>query len=240
MSSLVVLFLASSLLLSQPGPQPTTQQTGQQSSGQTSTQTGQPVSATGWGDEIALSALGLMWATAAIQFFVFPFYNKGESLHKDYWASGRINSTIAALEAGSLIPALAEMFNLATQEQEDKRRRPESEIEELLQRVDFHPFLESAQGAMTSIVAIKEQYRWLKQQASRLWQIGLGHVFATLCLPATHVFLVPIHARFQWLFWSVGVGWLFTLAVSILGFIRFHSHIVQFNDLLEISPAEEI
>ncbi len=236
MSSLAVLILASSLALSQPGAPSSIGHADGQLSADT---THSPVATNGSGDSVNLFLLTLAWATAVIQLFVVLFCGKGESLHKDYWASGRINSTIAVLEADSLIPALAKMFNLATETQDDKRKRPEPEIEELLQGVDFIPHLEAAQDAMASIVAIKKQYGRLKQQASRLWQIGLGHVFATLCLPAIHVFLIPMHTRFQWLFWTVGAAWLLTLAMSILGFGRFHSQIGQFNDLLEIKSTEE-
>ncbi len=190
-----------------------------------------------WNVELFLFAVAL--ASVFVQMIVVPFYNKGESLHKDYWASGRINWTIAALEADSLIPALAKMFILATEEQDDKRRRPEPEIEALLQRVDFIPHLEAAQSAMTRKVEIEKQYNRLKLLAAKLWRIGLGLVIVTICLPAVYVFLVPIHDRFQWLFWALAAVWLLTLCLSIAGLTRFHSQIGQFNGLLEIKSQEE-
>lgn len=240
MSSLTVLVLASGLVLAGPDTQPNTEQTRHQSLAHTSVPTRpQTPSAIKWTEVIQPFALGLAWATLVIQVLVLPFYNKGEKLHNDYFATGRINSTIAAFEAGLLIPALAKMFTVATHEQEDKRRRPESEIQQLLQRVDFIPLLESAQDAMSKIVAIDRQYEGLKQQASRVWRISLVHVVMTMFMPMTHVFLLPIHMRFQWLFWSAGAAWLVTLAISTCGFIRFHSQIAQFNNLLESPPAEE-
>ena len=112
-------------------------------------------------------------------------------------------------------------------------------MEALLQSVEFAPDLENAQKAMSSMDEIKQQYHRLKLQASRLWKVGLVHAFVTPCLPAIHVFLIPLNDRFQWLFWPIVVVWASTLAIAIWGFIRFHWHIGRFNELLEIDLAED-
>jgi len=191
-------------------------------------------------DAIRLFAVPLAWATLAIQLIVVPFYNKGELLHKDYWASGKINSAIAAIETGALIPSLARMFNLAADHQTDKRRRPEREMEALLQDVEFRPDLEAAQEAMSSMEGIKDQYRWLKLAASRLWKSGLVHAIATPCLPAVYVFLVPIGEKYYWLLGLVGFVWLLSLLFSGWGFVRFHSHLERFNQSLELDVVEGV
>ena len=189
-------------------------------------------------DILKLFGLALPWAVVIIQLLVLPFYQKGEKLHKDYSASGAINSAIAAIESDQLISSLARMFKMATDQQEDKRRRPENEIEELLQSVRFLPDLQKARDAMSLMDGVQQQYMRLKLSASRLWRTGLTHAIASLMLPTIHAFLVPLDERWEWLFWGMIAVWLISLTMAVWGFVRFHAQIEQFNALLENHSVE--
>ncbi len=240
MAYLTLLLVSSALVLSQPSDQVSkSQQPDQTASTQLPVAANQQSTAPGLEGTIALSLVTIAWLTLVIQTFVLPFYNKGETLHKDYWGSGKINSTLAAIEAGRLIPSLAKMFILAASHQTDKRRRPESEIEELLQSVEFTPDLKVAQDAMSQMDAIRKEYMCVKQLASRLWKIGLFHVVASLCLPVIYIFAIPTHVMFQWLLLIFAVAWILSVPLIVWGFFRFHSHIERFNALLEFEVAED-
>ena len=240
MTSLSILLVSCSLVLSQPSsPGSSSPQPSQQPSTQAAIPPSQQSTSSGWEEAVKLLTISIVWSSLAIQVFVVPFYNKGETLHKDYWGSGKINSTLAAIEAGTLIPSLARMFSLAASQQEDKRRRPEAEMEDLLQSVEFIPDLRTAQNAMSAMDAVRQQYSRLKQLASRLWKVGLFHVLATLLMPTVHVFLIPVDIRFQWLFWISVVGWALSLMLIVWGFFGFHAQIQRFNTLLEINVVQD-
>ena len=144
-----------------------------------------------------LFTAGIAWAAIWIQVIVVQFFNKGEQLHQDYWARGQINTALAAIETDRLIPALSRMFNRAIEEQADKRKRPENEMEDLLQSVEFAPDLQTAQVAMSAMDGIRQGYAHLKVSAARLWKWGFAHALLTPLLPAIYVFLVPIDPRWQ-------------------------------------------
>ena len=199
MNSFAIVLTSFALALSQPsvrspnlppsttsGTQPTTALVGQA-----------PASSSGLRETLPLLAASLTWAIIWIQLVIIPFYNKGELLHKDYWASGRINSTLAAIEADQLIPSLARMFSLAAARQTDKRKRPEKEMEDLLQSVEFLPELGIAQDASITMDGIRQQYRRLRLLASRLWKTGLVHTIISPAIPVVHSFLVPLDIRWQ-------------------------------------------
>jgi len=154
-------------------------------------------------------------------------------LHKDYWASGRMNSVIAGIEADRLIPALARMFTRAIDAQEDKRKRPENEIHALLQSVEFLPELKEAQDSMSSMDELENRYNQLKIIAGRLWKWGFAHVILTPALPATYIFLLPIDHRWTWALIAVFVVWLIALGFSIYGALKFHTHLGRFTTSLE-------
>ena len=240
MASFTLLLVSSVLVLSQPSSQvPKSQRPNQQASTQLPVAANQQSTAPEWGDVIKLFTITIAWSSLVIQIFVVPFYNKGETLYKDYWGSGKINSTLAALEAGRLIPSLARMFNLAVSHQRDKRRRPEFEMEDLLQSVEFIPDLKAAQDVMSKMDAIRQEYTCVKQIASRLWQVSLLHVLASLCMPVVYIVAIPIHFSFQWLFWIIAVAWILSVSLIVRGLFRFHGHIERFNTLLEFDVAED-
>jgi hypothetical protein len=185
------------------------------------------------GSPLVLFTASVAWAALWLQFVVLPFYGKGESLHKDYWASGRINAVIAAIEAGSLIPILSRMFVRVIGAQTDKRKRPENEIDDLLQSVEFLPDLVEAQRSMSKMDAIGKSYQQLKVCAGRLWKWGFGHTLLTPVLPAIYVFLVPLSANWNWLLIGTAIMWSVTLCFSINGAVRFHSQMGRFTSMIE-------
>ena len=177
------------------------------------------------------------WAAIWVQLVVIPFFKKGESLYQDYMASGKINVALAAIDTGELIPAISRMFIRAMEAQKDKRKRPENEIEQLLQSVEFRPDLESAQLAVGAMEGIERNYSRLKVSASRLWRWGLGHVILTPLLPLIYVYLLPLDGKCQWLLFGAAVVWAITLLLSFSGLFRFHSQMGQFNSSLEETEA---
>lgn len=187
-----------------------------------------------------LFGLGISWTLLVVNVVILPFYSKSESLHKDYWASGKINSTIAAIEARLLIPTLAKMFNLAADNQSDKRKRIAEEMEDLLQGVQFIPHLQAAQSAMSQMDLIRFRYEDLKQTSARLWKSGLLHVVFTLCLPAIELYVIPLHDGAHWLFWIISLLWAVTLIAIARNFFRFHRFIQEFIASLEINVKEDM
>jgi hypothetical protein len=147
---------------------------------------------------IAIFTAALAWASLWCQLVVLPFYNKGESLHKDYWATGRINAALAAIEADRLIPALVRMFLRAIDEQTDKRKRLADELPDLLQSVEFLPDLKASQDAVSAMDGIRDTYKRLKLSAARLWKVGLCHVLLTPVLPALYIFGLPLNPHVIW------------------------------------------
>ena len=239
MAILSILLVSCGLVLSPAGSQAAiSQQPDQQQLTKHSAPNSEQPPALEWSKAITLFSLSFFWLSFVIQLFILPFYNKSENLYKDYRASGRINSTIAALEAGELIPALAKMFTLAANHQTDKRRRPETEMENLLQSVEFIPDLASAQDAMIKMDSIRQQYERLKKLASRLWKIALLHAFVTLCIPAIYVFFIPAYIRIWIIFWTSVVIWLLSLSFTLADFFRFEKQIQLFNSSLEIDDTE--
>src|SRR5262249_49938187 len=108
---------------------------------------------------LVVIAGAVAWAGIWIQLLVIPFLGKGEKLHQDYFASGKLNAAIAAIEANRLIPAVASMFNRALDAQPDRRRRVD--MEALLQAVAFLPDLQAAHEATTCIENLNKAYNGL-------------------------------------------------------------------------------
>lgn len=190
------------------------------------------------GNTLVLFTAGVAWAALWIQFVVVQFYGKGESLHKDYFANGRINAALAAIEADEMIPALCRMFLRAIEAQPDKRKRPEHEIEALLQSVEFLPDLKAAQDAMSKMESIQNRYHRLKLLASRLWKWGLSHTLLTPLIPSIYALLIPLDGRWQWALLGVGLLWITTLIICIVGLFRMHSQIEGFATSLEMRAVE--
>lgn len=186
---------------------------------------------------IALFGAAATWSALWMQFIVLPFFNKGEAIHKDYWQGGEINAAKAAIETTRLLPALAQMFQLAIDARSDKRKKPDGDIEELLQSVEFRPFLERAQAAMSAIDQITDLYHQLRQSSTRLWRWGLGHALLTPALPFIYIFAMPIDYRMKWLLILVAGVWLVTLFMCIKGAVAIHSKMGCFSTALEVEES---
>lgn len=190
------------------------------------------------GSQLILFTASIAWAALWIQLVVLPFFGKAESLHKDYSATGRINAALAAIEADELIPALCRMFLRAIEAQADKRKRPEHEIEALLQSVEFLPDLRTAQEAMSKMDSIQHRYQRLKSLAAGLWKWGLAHTLLTPFLPTVYVLMMPIDARWRWALMGVCVLWIITLIYCVVGLFRIHLQIEGFITSLEVKAVE--
>lgn len=186
----------------------------------------------------SITSVTITWLILVFQCFIIPFYNRSENLHKDYWGNGKINSTLASIEVGVLIPALARMFNLAINEQTDRRRRPEAEMEALLQSADFAPDLTIAQDAMSEMDTLEREYRQLKNKTCHLWLTGLANVIFTLVALASYIFVNPNSTVYSWLFYSSIILWTLTLFYSFWGLFSYHRLLSHFNTSLEIKHNE--
>lgn len=178
------------------------------------------------------------WACAVLKFAVDPFYSKKEQLHKDYWVSGELSSAIARLESELLIPSLARMFNLATDAQSDKRKRPEREIEQLLQSVAFGTDLNAAQNAMSQINAIKQTYTSLQKRSSVIWRFGALNALFTLILPGLWIWGFPQHRGWEVAFWALATLWCVTALLFSVRHHQFGNLLETFIDLIEVGEIE--
>lgn len=179
----------------------------------------------------------IAWATIILQFVVIPFYNKRETLHKDFMQ--RKKFAMAHIETSQLIPALAQMFTMATDGQKDKRKRPEPELEELLLSSDFAPNLDKAQKAMSEIDSIELNYAKLKSASSTCWKLGLFNILVTIIAPTIYLFFSPHNQYTQWLFWIACVVWIVTVVVVFQYVFSIHRRIGLFLDSLEATESEE-
>jgi hypothetical protein len=196
-----------------------------------------PVQPGGTLGPLAIFTAAVAWGSLWCQLVVLPFYNKGESLHKDYWATGRINAALGAIEADKLIPALARMFLRAVDEQPDKRRRLADELPDLLQAVEILPDLKASQDALSAMDAIRDTYERLKLSADRLWKVGLCHVLLTPVLPALYIFALPLYPDAIWALAIAALLWFLTLCLALIQMFRMHSHLDKFAGSLEIEGA---
>ena len=195
----------------------------------------QSVSSASW----TLVGASIAWVGVWIQLVVLPFFNKRESLHKDYFASGRKNSAQAAIEANKLIPPLAAMFMKAKNAQPDKRRKIEDEIEALLQAVELLPDLENARHAMAAIEELDRSYAWLNKTASWLWKLGLAHSVLTPLLPVGFM-QIPLDDNWkEWIWIAIFIFWLATFAICLYGVTTFHSTLGSFISALEVENVGE-
>jgi hypothetical protein len=174
-----------------------------------------------------------------MQLVVIPFYGKCELLHKDYASNGKMASAKANIESGKIIPALASMFNLAVEQQPDKRKRPEHEIEDLLHAAEFAPDLQIAQEGMGEIESLNSQYRLLRRSSAYTWKCGLLHVLSTLLVPSVYLFAIPHYSRMDIALWLLVAFWLLSLCGLIWLFFRFHGKMDQFNQSLEATQVQE-
>lgn len=186
-----------------------------------------PVPATG--NSLVLIAASVAWAAIWVQFIVLPFFNKGESLHKDYFASGRIAAAMAEIEAGQLIPTLSKMFLRVMEARPDKRKRLESEIEALLQSVEFIPDLKVAQASIAKIDDINDCYKRLRLSSTRLWKVGFVHALLTPLTVCNFTFL----RNWQVTLVILATFWLVTFAASTYGAFRIHRQLDRFTASLE-------
>lgn len=188
---------------------------------------------------VAFGSLTLAWVAATMQLVVIPFYSKSESLHKDYASNGKMDSAKASIESGKIIPALASMFHLAVEQQPDKRKRPEHEIEDLLHAAEFAPDLQIAQEGMREIESLNSQYQLLRRTSAYTWKCGLLHVLSTLLITGVYLFAIPRYPRMDIALWLLIGFWGLSLCGSIWLFFRFHGKMDQFNQSLETTPNQE-
>lgn len=182
-----------------------------------------------------LLGASLAWATLWIQVFVVPFYYKSEALHRDYWASGRLNAALAAIESSRLLPSLARMFTRALHAQTDRRRRPEPEIEDLLQSVEFLPDLADAQDAMSDMDVLRDRYNRLRTSSRFVWMTGLAHSLLTPSLPLSYYFLSRTLSFRIWVISGLVVVWALSLIMSVASLWRLHNRLQEFTTKLESS-----
>ncbi|MCB0325547.1 MAG: hypothetical protein R3E01_13565 [Pirellulaceae bacterium] len=181
-----------------------------------------------------LLGASVAWAALWINLSVVPFFFKGETLYQDYSASGRLNASLASIESSQVIPALAKMFVQAAQAQHDKRKRPEHEIVELLNSVEFLPHLKDAQKAMGEMESLKLQYKKLRQCSKRIWQFGLAHSLLTPAICLLCMLLIPHWAYGTWVVTALSVVWLVALVLSASSFWRFHGLAHHFTAALDV------
>ena len=189
---------------------------------------------------VSIASITLLWVAASVNLFVIPFYSKCESLHKDYATNGKLASAEASIESKQIIPALARMFILATDQRSDKRKRLEQqELEGLLHAAEFAADLELAQTGMSEIESIKGHYNRLRSSSKRTWSTALIHVAFSLSLPVAYLFLIPNFPRLGFSFWILLGGWGISLCMSISYFVRFHGNMERFNQSLETTSVQE-
>lgn len=178
------------------------------------------------------------WVALATQLLIVPFYGKAARLFSDYWDGGKIRSAEASIESQKVIPALARMFVLVMDGQEDKRKRPETEIEDLLLAAKFQPDLEIAQAGMIEMQNLTRLYRRMKSLCNSIWIWALSHVVATLILPILYFFALPTLPQARHLFWLVAFVSLSTICVSLRRFFVFNSTELKFTSALEVSESD--
>ena len=193
-------------------------------------------SATLW-PVVRIIGLPISWATIILNFVVIPFFNKRESLHREFLQ--RMKFAIAHIETNSLIPSLVDMFTMATRSQKDKRKRPEPELETLLLSVDVAPYLENAQKAMSEIDSIRSNYGKVKVASSVCWKVGLLHVMVTILLPLLHLYALPLSNYAQWLIGATWIVWIVTIVVMFQYVFVIASRMGHFLDSLEATEGEE-
>jgi len=180
---------------------------------------------------LVLFAAAIAWSALWGQMVVIHFFRKSEEMYKDYHASGAMNTAKAAIEANQLVPALVAMFDKALDARPDGRRRPD--MSELLQTVEFVPDFRAAQEAMAHIEELQQYYELLKVKAGRLWIWALSHAVITPLVVAVYVF-VPTDNYSYCPLCVISAAWIATLAITIIGYSRFHKLMTRFNRNLEL------
>ena len=179
---------------------------------------------------LLLGAAVVAWCALWAQVIVIPFYNRRESLSKDYHASGRMNTAIAAIESNRLIKSLAAMFNRAQDSNPDRRTRPD--IETLLDSTLVLPDLKQAQAAMVDIEELHRCYGKLCLKSGRLWKWTLLHLLLSLAIFGEFS-LGQSLPWFRVLLLATAIPCGLTFAVVVYGFFAFHNLISSFNSTLE-------
>jgi hypothetical protein len=196
------------------------------------------LAATAANQPFTLMAASVGWAALCVQLVVLPFFGKGEKLHQEYSANGRLSAAVSAIEAGRLIPALATMFERAMDARPDRRRQPE--IVAILQAVEVIPHLEDAQRAMASMNDVRVAYDILKAKSATLWKLGLFHAVTAPITALIYLFAVPIDER-AWIAVYVTAGvWVLTLVMTVIALHRFHKRMDAFTSLLDESLGGQI
>jgi len=182
--------------------------------------------------ELQVAALGaaIAWDALWLQFVIIPFFSKDEALHKDYIASGGIDLAISYIESEKLIPVLAAMFEQARTAQEDRRRSPD--MNQLLQEVDYLPFLEDVENALKEKKQALDMLSRAQGIARWLWKVGGIHVISMAILPAAL------------LLWKKQLLILASLFVAAMAFvlmlfllIRFENCLRTFLNILQVNRA---
>jgi hypothetical protein len=110
-------------------------------------------------------------------------------------------------------------------------------MSELLQAVEFVPDFQAAQKAMASIEELQQCYELLKLKSGRLWIWALLHAVITPLVVAIYVFL-PTEEFTYYPLCLVLAAWLATLAVTVIGYFRFHKLMSKFNCNLELHGGD--
>jgi hypothetical protein len=139
-----------------------------------------------WHDIVLWYGPAFAWIVLWTQFVTLRFYDKNESLFKDFINSGALDLALSSIDAQKLVPALARLCDAVA---EAKALKTPEELnllvtEDILGEVDFLPHLAGAESALREEKTMQDFLERLQQQAAALWKLGLLHSLAVVFLPA--------------------------------------------------------
>jgi hypothetical protein len=136
-----------------------------------------------WEDILKVYGPAVAWNAFCLQLFILPFFRKRESMLKDYVTDGVLDAAKSYIEANRLIPTLASLFMRVRDAQGDRRRSlSESQVQEILQQVDYIAELSNAQEALAESNRLDSLYESMEREATLIWLLGLMHVIGILFL----------------------------------------------------------
>jgi hypothetical protein len=139
-----------------------------------------------WHDIVLWYGPAFAWIVLWTQFVTLRFYDKNETLFKDFVNSGALDLALSSIDAQKLVPALARLCDAVA---EAKALKTPEELnllvtEDILAEVDFLPHLAGAESALREEKTMQDFLERLQQQAAALWKLGLLHSLAVVFLPA--------------------------------------------------------
>lgn len=182
-----------------------------------------------------LLAVAVAWDVLIVQLAVLPYWNKRESLHKEWIQSGAIALARTAIETNKIIPALARMFERAHATRDDKRKKVE--MASLLEEIDFIPDLKEIEGAMKELADIGAHFEEMKKLADRISTSALINCFLTLA------FALGLHFDSAQTYWvpttTSGFLWAVSGFFTVRSLFRFRGCASRFVAQLEANRGSQ-